>query len=309
MLSSATFIRADLAPFVFELGAGFAIVEIVGVAAQAPPADQEHGTIEARVLETIRPQTPRAGTTVTFEYVREAAEEARPGRHFNAWNTLPLEKGARLLVAWKPADTSRTQYAVLAGDTVTDVQGPSVRELREAVAIHALPANSALRPERLAEALVGGTGVLRRYACAAVGPRQAVPRDEGVGLLRAATGSARSTPDDDLALAETLMDPPLLDPEKGDDAPNVVALTTLAEGFINSDPAHAGLWFRFFYSRVMCTLSDDPDDDRRHRRDLLRALDVETGALAARLQQHGARARPDTADAAELLEAWRHARA
>lgn len=297
-------ISADLVPFIFAPKVGLALIMVTGVdiANEAPTV--ESGIVHVQVLESFRPAEPRSGAPVTFPFAREADPRTRLLNGANTWNVLRLEPGARLLVAWTPVDARNGSYSLVAALDVEQSGPPEVAELKESVAIQSLPPSNPARKQRLANGLVAGKSILRRYASTAVGPQQFVPRAEGVAMLKEAIVSERTDADDDLALANALVEPPLFDADKGDDEPNRIVLTTLASELISADSEHSSLWLRYLYSRVMAELSDDADEDARRRRELLRAIGVAENALSEKLRRLIAEAGPDLELATELLGAW-----
>ena len=300
-------ISADLVPFIFVPKVGLALIMVTGVDIANEAPSVESGIVHVQVLESFRPTDSRSGAAVTFPFAREADPRTRMLNGANAWNMLRLEPGARLLVAWTPVDAGAGRYSLVAALDVESSGPPETAELKESVLIQSLPPNNPARKQRLANALVVGKSILRRYSCAAVGPQQFVPRAEGVAMLKDAIASPRTNADDDLALADALIEPPLYDADKGDDAPNRTVLTTLASELISADPQHSSLWLRYLYSRVMAQLSDDADEDAMRRRELLRAIGVDKNALAAKLRTLMTIAGPDVDLASELFAAWEQA--
>lgn len=262
----------------------------------------ESGVVKATVVRALRPDTPGPGSPVSFPFARMADEELRFRNGANAWNTLRLEKDALLLVAWAAADASRGVISLAAAASVASETDPEVTELREAVEIHALPA--ATRPARLSKALIEGKGSLRRYACAAVGPRALVPREDGVRMLTDAIANPKTALDDDLFLADTLIAPPLFDSGKGPDAPNAAVLTAVGRELVTVKPADASGWLRDLYGIVMPELDTDPDEDWSKRRALLRAIGVPFKKLDDRLRELSRIPGQDIPLAVKLQEAW-----
>jgi hypothetical protein len=301
-------ISGDLAPFVFDPAAAFALLQVAGVQARVE-GEVEHGTCSARVVEPLRPDTPAPGASVSFPFARVADERTRLGAGVNAWNTLRLEPGARLLVAWRALDAGRGLYALRAAASVSESDSREVAETKAALAVQALPPGSPQREARLGESLVTGKDILRRYAGWAVGQRALVPRDVGVRLLAQAIESSKTPDEHDEALAAFLLDPPLYDPDKGADAPNAQVLTLLARRVVTAEPKSAAIWLRYLASRVLPELAEDPDDDAARRRSLIRAVQVPAKAMSERLTLLSTMPGPDAEWAADLLAAWKKAHA
>ncbi|CAG1002762.1 hypothetical protein PHYC_03018 [Phycisphaerales bacterium] len=302
MFVAVNHISPDLVPAIFDPALGLALLRVTGVEGTVDAVTGiESGVVKATVVRTLRPDTPAPGAPVSFPFARLANEELRFRNGANAWNTLRLEKDALLLVAWAAADASRGVFSLTAASSPASDADPEIAEIREAVEIHALAAAS--RPPRLSKAMIDGKGSLRRYACAAVGPRGLVPRAEGVRMLSDAIASPKTGLDDDLFLADTLIAPPLFDSAKGPDAPNAAVLTTLACELVTAKPADAGGWLRDLYGIVMPELDNDPEEDWTKRRALLRAVGVPFKKMDDRLRELSRTSGQDIPLAVKLQEA------
>lgn len=299
-------ISGDLAPLVFEPSFGFVLLEVAGVESRVD-GDWESGLCRATVRATLRPDTPPPGAKVSFQFVRLADLEQRLNNGANAWNTLPLEPGGLLLVAWVPIDTPNGLYSLRGGAPQSEPTSRDVAETKAAIAIQATPPASADRKARLAEALITGKDILRRYACTAITAKKFVSRAEAVELLRDAIQSPRTSPDDDIALGYYLLDPPLYQKELGDDAPNAMVLTTLAKNFVTVPPAKRTMWFRYLYSRIMAEIDDDPTEDAAKRRALIRSVGAAPADVRDRLKLMIAAGGDDGESATQLLAAWNKA--
>lgn len=296
-------ISGDLAPLVFDPSLGFALLEVTDVESSVE-GDWESGLCRATVRATLRPDTPPPGAKVSFQFVRLADPVQRLNNGANAWNSLPLNPGGLLLVAWVPVDAPNGLYSLRGGAPQSEPASRDVAETKAAIAIQALPPASADRKARLAEALITGKDILRRYACTAITAKKFVSRAEAVELLRDAIQSPRTTPDDDIALAYYLLDPPLYDAQLGDDAPNSMVLTILARGMVDAAPAHRTMWFRYLYSRIMAEISEEKEEDTAKRRTLIRAVGTAPAAVRDRLKLIMAAGGQDGESATELLETW-----
>lgn len=296
-------ISPDLVPAIFDPALGVALLRITGMEAGIDAVTgMESGVVKGVVVRSLRPDLPIPGAAVSFPFARLANEELRDRNAANTWNTLRLEKDALVLVAWVAADAARGVYTISAASSPATDADPEIAELRTAIEIHALA--PAARAPRLAKALLEGKNSLRRYACTAVGPRALVPRDEGVKMLAEAIASPKTALDADLALADTLIAPPLFDAAKGPDGPNSGVLTAVARELIAAKIADAGNWMRDFYGIVMPELDEDPAEDWTKRRALLRSVGVPHKRVDDRLKELSRAGGLDIPLAVKLQEAW-----
>jgi hypothetical protein len=306
-------ISTDLAEAIWDPAAILALIGInERVVERSPVPGEERGKVRAVVLERFRGDEPRSGGAFEFPFARLADPDQRFRNRANPWNDLPLEPGAHLLVALKPAEArerergERREYRLAAAAAVAGPQAPELGELKRALEAHAVAEPEELKHRLLFEALRDGKGILRRYAVQAIGEHGAAPRTAAVTMLEDAIASPTTGADDDLALADSMIRAPFFDDSLEGDEPNGRIVAALARGFVSeADPDRRSLWLRYLNSRVQIQFADDADEDWRRRRELIRAVTVPAPrVLMDALMAHAGLGGVDAELARDLWLAW-----
>jgi hypothetical protein len=301
-------LAADLVPFIADADVSMVVVRtLLCAAGPQQVTNTEEGVVSYEIVKVLYSQDLKKGDVLDVPYTRETKPLARFKTRFNQWNNLTLESGEMLILAYKALDPPRL-WEGLAAQPIGAEDSPEVEEVRRAYGIERPPSPEE-KQARLAQALVAGGDLDRRFALDAICDRGAVPRDEGATMLATAIASDKTSPEVRLELAGKLIDPCFFKERKGVDEVNQKVVSTLAQGLAGeSDPERQNEWTTLLASPLLSEFSEKPDKDKTVRAALIRGVGPDLSQRVSGILPHQARAGSDIREIAEdLLTAWRAA--
>lgn len=282
-----------------DMSAAMVLATVAGSHFEPNRDGTETAVVTLRAIDLYRGSAPSTGALFEIHGSRSANAERRIMDNANAWNSLAFHVNDELLLALRPTQNSRVFEPLAAAPATVGGQ-----DLKEAVAIEALPA--AQRLGRIRLALRTESLMLLDYSLAALRVSGVASREEGAQALAHAFEYTHSE-DGRLALFAEMETRPWLDLPLGPDAANRAILTAMLKAIVR-EPAgdRRAEWLNHFAAALGSKLADDSSRDRALRLRFAAALLDPPKQKVLALFQAQLAAKPGDVRYQRLAEAWSH---
>jgi hypothetical protein len=266
-------LSADLVPQILNKNASIVLVKIVNThLVREPDADLpvEAGLVTFQVLEVFRSPTLAPSNTIQVPARRIADPLTRFRNNFDQWNNLHLEVGNLLVLACQPLQPP-SLWTGLAAKPVEGPGGPQLEALRRCIALEQFAGPPERKIELLGDALKSKEDLLRYYAIEVLASGKACTRERAAELMAAAIASPETTAPHKLELGSNLTRNAFFNKDDKAAGVNPIVVAALAQGLVaETDIPRRLSWARYLASCTLGQFADDPAEDLKIRRSLIR---------------------------------------
>lgn len=261
----------DLIPFISQPEVSMAVVAVAGARwTRRIERDLEvdSGPVTFRVLRALHGSL-RDGQSIEVPAKRVVDPSARAHHNFDAWNTLSLTPGERLILGAQPS-ASPMAWAGVAAKRVSGPDTPDVEAVRQAYLIEEARGDVAAKARMLDGALRGGQELLLFYAIDYL-RRHASERAAAVRILAAAVVSLPPS-EEKLDMGRALVGDEFFRRPGGADSVNGMVVASLANALVQeNDGDRRASWAQLVVSCVLMDFTGGQGENRKIRFDLIHA--------------------------------------
>lgn len=261
----------DLIPFISQPNVSMAVVAVVGVRwTRRMDVDLEvdSGPVTFQVVSAIH-GTLRDGESIEVPAKRVVDPSARFRHNFDAWNTLALAPGERLILATRPG-ASPASWIGVAAKVVSAPDAPDVQAVRRAYRIEEARGDVAAKASMLDGALQSGLTFLVFYAIDYL-RRHASERDATARILTAAAASPPPS-EQKLEMGRALVRADFFRRAAKADPVNSLIVASLSNAFVQeTEGSRLASWAQLVVSCILTDFTGDQVENRKIRMELIHA--------------------------------------